>query len=82
VLFVDAAAKRVGLSLRPHLLALAPRPLPRAGVAYDAAIIRRVDPSIGVLLELPAASASSEAPPSLGWGPVAVANHVIGCRLP
>ena len=82
VLFVDVATKRVGLTLRPHLLNPPPPAttttagrdatadegatigssqlsfLPKPGVAYAAAIIRRIDPSVGVLLELPPASAS------------------------
>ena len=75
ILHVDAATKRVGLTLRPHLLNRAPGQAidlkldpefggtgggsgPDAstsiklGAVFEDAIVRRVDPSVGVLLEL------------------------------
>ncbi|KAK9832620.1 hypothetical protein WJX81_004603 [Elliptochloris bilobata] len=54
-LFVDPASKRVGLSLLPHLVAVDARlpSLPPVGTVYKNAIVRRVDPALGLLLELP-----------------------------
>jgi rRNA biogenesis protein RRP5 len=55
VLFVDAATKRVGLSLRRPLVDLAPPPpLPPVGAQAPGATVRRVDAAIGLLLALPA----------------------------
>ena len=60
VLYVDAASKRVGLTLRPRLLRLGLGDAEEdaaatitPGAVYEDAIVRRVDPAVGVLLELP-----------------------------
>eukprot|EP00873_Tetraselmis_striata_P003989 jgi/Tetstr1/424253/TSEL_014822.t1 len=52
ILFVDPLTKRVGLTLAKHLLEQVPAALPTLGSVYDS-VIRRVDPSVGLLLELP-----------------------------
>lgn len=58
VLFVDPATKRVGLSLHRHLLAFSlPPNFPALGQVFEAAVVRRVDPGLGLMLELPAAAA-------------------------
>ena len=68
VLYVDAASKRVGLTLRPRLLRLgladgadddAVNSAVKPGTIYEDAIVRRVDPAVGVLLELPADGSNS-----------------------
>jgi rRNA biogenesis protein RRP5 len=53
ILYVDAAAKRVGLSLQRHLLdAALPSTFPLMGQVFEAAEVRRVDPGLGLLLDL------------------------------
>jgi len=56
VLYVDAATKRVGLTLRPHLVTLEASAragvMPKPGSIFETAVVRRVDTAIGVLLEL------------------------------
>ena len=54
VIFVDAQNKRVGLSLQPHLLeARSPASiLPSTGSIFENAVINRVDPNVGVSLQI------------------------------
>ncbi len=53
VLYVDPATKRVGLSLAPHLVAGGPAPaLPPPGALFEGAAVLRVDPGLGLLLDL------------------------------
>ena len=54
VIFVDAQNKRVGLSLQPHLLeARSPASiLPSTGSIFENAMINRVDPNVGVSLQI------------------------------
>ena len=55
ILYIDPANKAVYLSLRRHLLAASvPDSLPSVGAVYEGATVQRVDPGLGVLLELPA----------------------------
>ncbi|GBF92560.1 hypothetical protein Rsub_05174 [Raphidocelis subcapitata] len=54
ILYVDFASKRAGLSLLPHLLnCRMPTVVPMLGEIFDAATVRRVDPALGLLLQLP-----------------------------
>ncbi len=55
ILYVDPQAKRVGLSLMPHLLKCRlPAGVPVLGQVFEgSAIVRRVEPALGLLLELP-----------------------------
>ena len=65
VLFVDAATKRVGLTLRRRLLDLAPpAPLPPIGTRLPSCIVRRVDPDVGLLCAMPAVD---DAAPQAGY---------------
>jgi rRNA biogenesis protein RRP5 len=65
ILFVDAATKRVGLTLRRRLLDLAPpSPLPAIGTRLPGCVVRRVDPDVGLLCALPAAD---DAAPQAGY---------------
>jgi hypothetical protein len=82
VLFVDAATKRVGLTLRPHLLnppATKAKDevagLPKAGTAYETAIVRRVDPSVGLLLELTPDSSATQTVGCMGYAHI---SDVVG----
>ncbi|KAK9823324.1 hypothetical protein WJX72_001906 [[Myrmecia] bisecta] len=60
ILFVDAAAKRVCLSLLPHLVGFTLKPsLPAVGQVFQEAVVRRVDGGLGLLLELPTIPAPS-----------------------
>ena len=54
MIFVDAQNKRVGLSLQPHLLeARSPASiLPSTGSIFENAMINRVDPNVGVSLQI------------------------------
>ncbi|KAL4538228.1 hypothetical protein Ndes2526B_g03454 [Nannochloris sp. 'desiccata'] len=53
ILFVDAASKRVGLSLQRHLLEWSlPTNFPAQGQTFSAAVVKRVDPGLGLLLDL------------------------------
>eukprot|EP00960_Hanusia_phi_P054723 762756-Hanusia_phi.AAC.1 len=56
IIVLDVGANRIGLSLRPHVLEGSPPPYVSAhvkmGQRFDAAIVRRVDPEVGVLLEV------------------------------
>ncbi|PRW20900.1 RRP5-like protein [Chlorella sorokiniana] len=55
ILYVDPAAKRVGLTLQRHLLAFTlPPNFPMLGQIFDSAVVRRVDEGLGLLCELPA----------------------------
>lgn len=67
ILYVDPVEKRAGLSLAKHLLEQAPARLPKLGKVYDAAVVRRIDPSVGLLLELPG---KQGAPPVAGFAHV------------
>eukprot|EP00897_Mesotaenium_endlicherianum_P004571 jgi/Mesen1/4141/ME000218S03255 len=59
VLYIDPASKRVGLTLRPDLVASrAPSFDAKVGDVYDDAVVKRVDPAVGLLLELPPRAAS------------------------
>ena len=62
VLYVDAATKHVGLTLRPHLVSGGPPPLATVGAKVDGAIVRRVDPKVGLLIELPPGEATGGRP--------------------
>jgi rRNA biogenesis protein RRP5 len=55
VLFVDPSTRRVGLSALPHVVgrALPSGPLPRLGEVLEGAVVRRVDPGLGLALDLP-----------------------------
>ncbi|KAG1654779.1 hypothetical protein FOA52_007439 [Chlamydomonas sp. UWO 241] len=54
ILYVDPVAKSCGLSLLPHLASLTlPSPTPMLGQLFEAALVRRVHPGLGLLLELP-----------------------------
>jgi rRNA biogenesis protein RRP5 len=65
ILFVDAATKRVGLSLRRELVELAPpAPLAPIGTQAPATLVRRVDAAVGLLCQLPAAEGEA---PSAGY---------------
>lgn len=63
VIYVDPSTKRAGLSLLPHLLNVRmPAAVPMLGEVFDAAVVRRVEPALGLFLELPrAAAAAAEA---------------------
>ena len=54
VIFVDAQNKRVGLSLQPHLLEAQSSAsiLPSTGSIFENAVINRVDPNVGVSLQI------------------------------
>ena len=54
MIFVDAQNKRVGLSLQPHLLEAQSSAsiLPSTGSIFDNAVITRVDPNVGVSLQI------------------------------
>ena len=54
VIFVDAQNKRVGLSLQPHLLEAhsSASILPSTGSIFENAVINRVDPNVGVSLQI------------------------------
>ncbi len=53
ILFVDAASKRVGLTLQRHLLDYSvPTNFPAQGQTFSSAVVKRVDPGLGLLLDL------------------------------
>ena len=63
ILFVDPASKRVGLTLQRHLLDWSVlSDFPAQGQIFPAAVVKRVDPNLGLLLDLeaPAAAAAIE----------------------
>jgi rRNA biogenesis protein RRP5 len=54
ILTVDPATKKLSLTLRPEHVAGLPAPeLPRMGTRLPGCTIRRIDPSVGLLLQLP-----------------------------
>jgi rRNA biogenesis protein RRP5 len=63
VLFVDPATRRVGLSALPHVVqrTLPAGPLPRLGEVLEGAVVRRVDPGLGLALDLPLAAGGAAA---------------------
>jgi rRNA biogenesis protein RRP5 len=66
LIYVDPTTKRVCLSLKRHLVGFSlPEAAHAGGALVDAATVRRVDASLGLLLELPAASPSGA--PAAGY---------------
>jgi len=54
ILYVDVALKRVGLTLKPHLVKGGPVPMAMAtGTVVDNAVVYRIDPNVGMLLQTP-----------------------------
>ncbi|KAI8105276.1 hypothetical protein M9435_000444 [Picochlorum sp. BPE23] len=53
ILFCDVEAKKIGLSLLPHLVKSVIPKLPSKGDVYDDAIVKGVYPGLGVSLNLP-----------------------------
>jgi len=54
IIYVDHAAKRAGLSLLPHLINYRmPSAVPMLGQVFESAVVRSIDPALGLLLELP-----------------------------
>jgi rRNA biogenesis protein RRP5 len=77
VLWVDAATKRVGLTLRRPLVDLSPPPrLPPLGARAPGATVRRVDPAIGLLLALPAAEGGDASGDAAASAPCAAYVHI------
>ena len=72
ILYVDPTSKVAGLSLAKHLLDRTPAQLPPLGRVYDNAVVRRIDASVGLLIELPA-PASKKASKSTSAASSAVA---------
>lgn len=54
VLYIDPINKRIGLSCLPHLLNMRlPTAVPQMGQIFESAVVARVDPGLGLLLQLP-----------------------------
>lgn len=61
ILFCDVEAKKIGLSLLPHLIQSVIPKLPSKGDVYDAAIVKGVYSGLGVSLNLPCKKAKDGA---------------------
>lgn len=69
ILYVDPASKVVYLSLQRHLLNASLHESPPAvGTVFEDARVRRVDPGLGVLLELPGGAGKGQ--PAAGFAHV------------
>jgi rRNA biogenesis protein RRP5 len=79
ILYVDPTSKIAGLSLARHLLDRVPAQLPPLGSVYADAVVRRVEQSVGLLLELhqqqPSTSSSKKSKAAPG-APAAAFVHV------
>jgi len=53
ILYIEPTTKRIGLSMLPHLLDMALPKLPAKGTIFEGAVVKRVDPGLGVLFNLP-----------------------------
>jgi rRNA biogenesis protein RRP5 len=62
ILFVDPVKKSVGLSLNPQLINYTiPTMAPAIGDVFENAVVHRVDPTLGILVELPLKNSSAAA---------------------
>eukprot|EP00741_Cyanophora_paradoxa_P002551 tig00000605_g2475.t1 len=76
LLYVDPHGKLVGASLRGALVRMEPCTLPhdlQVGTVIEAAIVRRVDPSVGLLMEVPR-PAAGEGEPAVAHGYVHISR--------
>ena len=53
ILYCDPTSKQLGLSLLPHLVRWEAPVLPGKGEVYEKATVRRVDPGLGLAIDLP-----------------------------
>eukprot|EP00890_Picochlorum_soloecismus_P005949 jgi/Picsp_1/6355/NSC_03704-R1_protein rrp5 homolog len=53
IIYIEPTTKRIGLSVLPHLLDMKLPKLPPKGTMFEGAIVKRVDPGLGVLFNLP-----------------------------
>ena len=53
ILYIAPNSKRIGLSMLPHLLDMTMPKLPPKGKIFEGAIVKRVDPGLGVMFNLP-----------------------------
>lgn len=60
ILYCDHQTKSIGLSLLPHLLKKCMPVLPVRGDVFESAIVTRVDPGLGIAIELPAPEGKDE----------------------
>lgn len=60
ILFCDYETKSIGLSLLPHLLKKSMPELPSRGDVFESAVVKRVDPGLGIAVELPSHQAKEE----------------------
>ena len=71
ILCVDAAAKKVSLTLRPEIVGMQPPvKLPAVGTRLQGCTIQRIDPSIGLLLQLPHDGEDDTSPAYAGYAHV------------
>ena len=71
ILCVDATAKKVSLTLRPEIVGMQPpAELPPVGTRLRGCTIQRIDPSIGLLLQLPHEGEDDTSPAFAGYAHV------------
>ena len=71
ILCVDAATKKLSLTMRQeHVGGLPPPELPRMGTRLPGCTIRRIDPSVGLLLQLPLDGDDDQPPAYAGYAHV------------